>query len=122
MTDEQKAEEYVDKLLCDEKCSFLIGKEKIKNYILKVYLDALECCKKSYEKGLAEGRKEIFPSFTKKKEMLETKVSILEEEIERLKAQIEKMMRCANCKHRAVGNDKLPCSECDGKNKWEIME
>lgn len=44
-----------------------------------------------FELGEENGRKEIFPSFVKKKEMLETRVSILEEENAELKEQIENM-------------------------------
>ena len=42
-----------------------------------------------YELGEENGRKEIFPSFIKKTEMLETRVSILEEENEQLKEKLE---------------------------------
>lgn len=59
MTDEEKAEEYADKILFDSKYPFIFNKEKVKAYIIKVYLDSLKCCEEAYNKGLAEGRKEF---------------------------------------------------------------
>lgn len=59
MTDEEKAEEYADKILFDSKYPFIFNKEKVKAYILKVYLDSLKCCEEAYNKGLAEGRKKL---------------------------------------------------------------
>lgn len=59
MTDEEKAEEYADKILFDSKYPFIFNKEKVKAYIIKVYLDSLKCCEEAYNKGLAEGRKEL---------------------------------------------------------------
>ena len=59
MTDEEKAEEYADKILFNSKLPFIFNKEKVKAYIVKVYLDSLKCCEEAYNKGLAEGRKEF---------------------------------------------------------------
>ena len=59
MTDEEKAEEYVDKMLSDSKYPFIFNKEKVKAYIIKVYLDSLKCCEEAYNTGLTEGRKEV---------------------------------------------------------------
>ena len=59
MTDEEKAEEYADKILFDSKYPFIFNKEKVKAYIIKVYLDSLKCCEEAYNKGLAKGRKEL---------------------------------------------------------------
>ena len=59
MTDEEKAEEYADKILFNSKHPFIFNKEKVKAYIVKVYLDSLKCCEEAYNKGLAEGRKEF---------------------------------------------------------------
>ena len=59
MTDEEKADEYVDKMLSDSKYPFIFNKEKVKAYIIKVYLDSLKCCEEAYNKGLTEGRKEV---------------------------------------------------------------
>lgn len=56
---EKKAEEYADKILFDSKYPFIFNKEKVKAYIIKVYLDSLKCCEEAYNKGLAEGRKEL---------------------------------------------------------------
>ena len=39
MTDEEKAEEYADKVLFDSKYPFIFNKEKVKAYIIKVYLE-----------------------------------------------------------------------------------
>lgn len=90
--------------------------------------------------GLAESRKEIFPSFTKKKEMLETKVSILEEENAQLKADLEeakkhckavddvnaKLRCCDNCKHVEYDwGDYLrigKCKTCEKLSNWEMKE
>lgn len=57
MTDEEKAEEYADKILFDSKYPFIFNKEKVKAYFIKVYLDSLKCCEEAYNKGLAEGDK-----------------------------------------------------------------
>lgn len=50
-----------------------------------------------------------------------------EKEIRTLKAQIEKMKCCENCKHRRklremeiLGLDKEPCNVCNKHDKWEI--
>lgn len=59
MTGKEKAEEYVDKILSDSKYPFIVSKEKVKAYIIKVYLDSLKCCENAYNIGLSEGRKEI---------------------------------------------------------------
>ena len=56
MTDEEKAEEYADKILFDSKYPFIFNKEKVKAYIIKVYLDSLKCCEEAYNKGLKAGR------------------------------------------------------------------
>lgn len=57
MTDEEeKAEEYADKLLSDPKYLFIFSKEEVKAFIIKVYLDSLKCCEIAYNKGLAEGK------------------------------------------------------------------
>ena len=59
MIDEEKAEEYADKILFGSKHPFIFNKEKVKAYIVKVYLESLKCCEEAYNKGLAEGRKEF---------------------------------------------------------------
>lgn len=56
-----------------------------------------------------------------------------EKEIKTLKAQIEKMKNCENCKHRLkvlemevldLNKDELrePCNGCNNYDKWEIRE
>lgn len=56
-----------------------------------------------------------------------------EKEIKTLKAQIEKMKNCENCKHRLkvlemevldLNKDELrePCNVCNNYDKWEIRE
>lgn len=77
MTDKEMAEEYVDKILSNSKYPFIFSKEKVRAYIIKVYLDSLKCCEEAYNKGLAVGWKENAE----------------------LKAQIEQMKRCSNCKN-----------------------
>lgn len=91
MTDEEKAEEYVDKMLSDSKYPFIFNKEKVKAYIIKVYLDSLKCCEEAYNKGLTEGRKEN----------------------EDLKKQIEQMKCCALCKFLSFDNVDLFCNAKD---------
>lgn len=56
MTDEEMAEEYADKILFDSKYPFIFNKEKVKAYIIKVYLDSLKCCEEAYNKGLKAGK------------------------------------------------------------------
>ena len=61
------------------------------------------------------------------------KVFELEKEIRTLKAQIERMKNCDNCKHRLkvlemevldLDKDELrePCNVCNNYDKWEIKE
>ena len=57
MTDEEKAEEYADKILFDSKYPFIFNKEKVKAYIIKVYLDSLKCCEEAYKIGENENSK-----------------------------------------------------------------
>lgn len=58
---------------------------------------------------------------------------VLKKEIKALKAQIEKMKYCDNCKHRLkvlemevldLDKDELrePCNVCNNYDKWEIRE
>lgn len=58
---------------------------------------------------------------------------VLKKEIKTLKAQIEKMKCCDNCKHRLkvleievldLDKDELrePCNVCNNYDKWEIRE
>lgn len=58
---------------------------------------------------------------------------VLKKEIKALKAQIEKMKCCDNCKHRLkvlemevldLDKDELrePCNVCNNYDKWEIRE
>ena len=58
---------------------------------------------------------------------------VLKKEIKALKAQIEKMKCCDNCKHRLkvlemevldLDKDELrePCNVCNNHDKWEIYE
>lgn len=58
---------------------------------------------------------------------------VLKKEIKTLKAQIEKMKCCDNCKHRLkvlemevldLDKDELrePCNVCNNHDKWEIYE
>lgn len=56
MTNEEKAEKYVDKILSDSKYPFIFNKQKVKAYIIKVYLDSLRCCKEAYNTGFTEGK------------------------------------------------------------------
>lgn len=58
MTDEEKAEWYADKILSDSKYPFIFSKEKVKAYIIKVYLDSLKCCENAYYTGFSDGRNE----------------------------------------------------------------
>lgn len=90
MTDKEMAEEYADKILSNSKYPFIFSKEKVRAYIIKVYLDSLKCCEEAYNKGLAVGWKENAE----------------------LKAQIEQMKRCSNCKN----NNKQE------KNKWKKLK
>ncbi len=95
MTDKEMAEEYVDKLLSDSKYHFIFNKEKVRAYIINVYLDSLKYCEEAYNKGLAVGLKENAE----------------------LKAQIEKMKCCENCKNK---NSKPTCFFCVKLKKWEL--
>lgn len=95
MTDKEMAEEYVDKLLSDSKYHFIFNKEKVRAYIINVYLDSLKCCEEAYNKGLAVGWKENAE----------------------LKAQIEQMKCCENCKNK---NSKPTCFFCVKLKKWEL--
>ena len=56
MTDEEKAEEYADKILSDPDTPFLFSEREVKAYIIKVYLDFLKCAENAYNKGLEEGK------------------------------------------------------------------
>ncbi len=58
---------------------------------------------------------------------------VLKKEIKDLKAQIEKMKCCDNCKHRLkvlemkvldFDKDELrePCNVCNNHDKWEILK
>ncbi|MBR2909269.1 MAG: hypothetical protein IKC11_02855 [Clostridia bacterium] len=49
----------------------------------------------------------------------------LKEENQRLKAQIEKMITCKNCKHHKLTfdwQDDCKIKDCINKNKWELAE
>lgn len=130
MTDEEKAEEYVDKILSDSKYPFIFNKEKVKAYIIKVYLDSLKVCEEAYNKGLAEGRKEIeqwkqewqdaqikaneegFARTT-----LQIKCTNLEKEIEEQKdrnVEIEKILEKANSE---LSKESLNCMELSKVNE-----
>lgn len=87
MTDEEKTEEYADKILSDSKYPFIFNKQKVKAYIIKVYLDSLKCCKDAYDIGLAEGRKEVREHET----TCVNRLHHLEKENAELKAQIDQL-------------------------------
>ena len=74
MTDKEMAEEYADKILSNSKYPFIFNKEKVRAYIIKVYLDSLKYCKEAYNKGFA----------------------VCWKENAELKAQIEQMKCCSN--------------------------
>ena len=69
--------------------------------------------------GLAEGRKE-------KEKLIGIFINVdLEKENEQLKAQIEKVKCCGNCKHRNNYNFPTleePCKKCLNYSKWELAE
>lgn len=88
MTEEEKAEEYADKILSDSKYPFIFSKEKVKEYIIKVYSDSLKCCENAYKKGLAEGREEKCLEQNNDGTIRPCEVM---KENEQIKAQIEKM-------------------------------
>lgn len=165
MTDENKAEEYVNKKLCS-----LCREEKSKTKCATcpTYLTAYIC----YLDGLAEGRKELEKENAEQKQKLESDQLALNEAneiiaelkynlkcrddelaeskaeinqiIERervvpehylcemidknkeLKAQVEKMKCCNNCKnaHYDWREQVLEgiCNECRNYNKWESAE
>lgn len=125
LSDEEKAEEYIDNL----------DLVKERNPELKTNDDFI---KQAHLDGLAEGRKKsklyIEQLQNEKAELAEDFCKQLEE----LKAQIEKMKSCNNCKHRMLG---YPfCTEktviyshnpykkigiksfCENMNKWELAE
>lgn len=105
MTDEEKAEEYTDKMLSNSKYPFIFNKEKVRAYIIKVYLDSLKWCEEAYNKGLA----------------------VVWKENAELKAQIEQMKCCSNCKN--FNRDFELCFFSGGdkdyhcrNRRWELVE
>ena len=83
MTDKEKAEEYADKILSDSKHPFILSKEKVKAFIVKVYLDSLKCCEHAYDMGFMDGKKDSLKAIACEQEH----VKMLEKEIAKLLSQ-----------------------------------
>lgn len=84
-------------------------------------------CQEAYERGKAEATKELQEEINKQENYRlaqDSKISFLITDNEQLKAQIEKMKCCQNCKHHYfMGND-LECKliDCDNNESWELAE
>ena len=118
MTDEEKAEEYADKILFDSKYPFIFSKEKVKAYIIKVYLDSLEFCEEAYNKGLAEGRKELEEKNCELLGIIQGKGEVIQE-LEKENAELDCQMNrnkycysCVNATDRCFKNEiGCPCEK-----------
>lgn len=117
MTDEEKAEEYYE----DNECySYLSEVEDFE----EVFSFVKDRVKQAYLDGLAEGREEKCNSCG----LRQQKRINLGKENEQLRAQIEKMKCCRNCKHYGNYKDDFMCTlvgqkiHCKNKDKWELAE
>lgn len=127
--DEERAEKYYQ----DNECYSYLS--KIEDYE-EVFGFVKDRVKQGYIAGLAEGRKQeyeiihekfkkgeitIFGRTCKQWEELLCRKYELEKRIPELEKQIEEMKCCGNCETE-VNDAEYPCSECDGKNKWEMKD
>ena len=69
-----------------------------------------------------ERQKAQITELEKKINTLKIKNASLQKKNEQQAKQIEKMKCCGCCKYSARDNDLLPCSECDGKSKWQLAK
>lgn len=120
---EAKAEEYVNSIpsTSGECKGSVYSEEKLK----QAYINGLvEGRKQEYEiihEKFKKGEITIFGRTCKQWDELLDRKYELEKRIPELEKQIEEMKCCGNSKTE-VNDAEYPCSECDGKNKWEMND